>query len=71
MMIHNLKLIQQYVESWGSGFIFTVAPNKNSLYNENMPYYYQKGSESNLVNLMEQMEKAGISYLNQIGRAHV
>lgn len=64
MTIHNLKLIQQYVESLGSGFIFTVAPNKNSLYNENMPYYYQKGSESNLVNLTERMEEAGISYLD-------
>ncbi len=64
MMIHNLKLIQQYVESWGSSFIFTVAPNKNSLYNENMPYYYQKGSESNLANLTERMEMAGISYLD-------
>ena len=64
MLTHNLKLIQQYVESQGSGFIFTVAPNKNSLYNENMPFYYQKGNESNLANLTERMKTAGISYLD-------
>lgn len=64
MTTHNLKLIQQYIESHGGQFIFTVAPNKNSLYNENMPYYYQKGSESNLENLTAEMEEAGISYLD-------
>lgn len=36
---HNLSLIQKSVENRGSGFLFTVAPNKNSLYGDNMPYY--------------------------------
>ncbi len=47
--LHNcsrvLYLIQQYVQSKGAKFVFTIAPNKNTLYNENMPYYYRKGEE--------------------------
>ncbi len=36
---HTLRMMQDYVERGGRKFIFTVAPNKNSLYNEHMPYY--------------------------------
>lgn len=36
---HTLKMMQDYIEGTGRKFVFTVAPNKNSLYNENMPYY--------------------------------
>lgn len=64
MISHNLKVIQQYVENQGSQFIFTVAPNKNSLYNKNMPYYYQKGNESNLENLTNLMEEMSVPYLD-------
>lgn len=63
-VVHNLKLMQDYVESCGSRFILTVAPNKNSLYNKNMPYYYRKGTDSNLKHLTEKMSEAGISYVN-------
>ena len=35
---HNVALMQQYVEEQGSQFLFTVTPNKNSLYGEYMPY---------------------------------
>lgn len=33
----NIKLIQEYCENKGTKFVFTIAPNKNSLYPENMP----------------------------------
>lgn len=33
----NLSLISEYCESQGARFLFTVAPNKNSLYPEHMP----------------------------------
>ena len=39
-VIHNLQLIQSYAEAQGNRFIFTVPPNKNTLYPEHMPYYY-------------------------------
>lgn len=38
---HNLAVMQRYVESKGAKFLFAVAPNKNSLYGDNMPYYDQ------------------------------
>lgn len=62
--VHNLKLMQNYVESQGSQFLLMVAPNKNSLYNENMPYYYQEGEKSNLAHFAEKLEEAGVHYLD-------
>ena len=37
---HNLGIIQSYAQSKGAQFLFTIAPNKNTLYPDNMPYYY-------------------------------
>ena len=39
-VVHNLSLIQRYSEANGARFMFTVAPNKNTLYPEYMPYTY-------------------------------
>ena len=44
----------------GIDFAFTVAPNKNSLYDEHMPYYYRvKASDTNnrrkVIPLLEQL----------------
>lgn len=63
-IVHNLKVVQDYVESQGSRFLLTIAPNKNSLYGDNMPYYYLGGEESNLNLLTEKLEVAGINYLD-------
>lgn len=63
--VHNLKLIQNYVNARGSKFIFAIAPNKNSVYDENMPYYYKKsGQANNYERLLPEMEKAGIQFVN-------
>lgn len=63
---HNLSLIQQYVQSKGAKFLFTVAPNKNSLYGENMPFYLQKkvGDVRNIDMLEEEIAKYNISYMD-------
>ncbi len=63
---HNLLLIQQYVQDKGAKFLFTVAPNKNSLYGENMPYYLQKKASNvkNIDMLEEKIEKYNICYLD-------
>ena len=37
---HNLQLFHDYCEECGADFVFTVAPNKNSLYPEHMPLNY-------------------------------
>ena len=62
---HNLKLMQDYVESQGSQFLFTIAPNKNSVYDDNMPYYYRKGTAPNTyAKLAPKLEEAGIHYVD-------
>ncbi|HIS26638.1 MAG TPA: hypothetical protein IAA57_07015 [Candidatus Pullilachnospira intestinigallinarum] len=62
---HNVALMQQYVESQGSQFLFTVTPNKNSLYGEYMPYYYrQTALASNAERLKPYLEQEGVHYLD-------
>ena len=38
-VIHNLGVIRDYARGQGVDFLFTIAPNKNTLYPEHMPYY--------------------------------
>lgn len=59
---HNVSLMQQYVESKGSKFIFTVAPNKNSLYDQNMPYYYIEGETSTIDTLVPELVRMNVHY---------
>ena len=61
---HNLALLQEYVEEQGAKFIFTVPPNKNTLYGENMPYYlqYKINSSSNINMLEQEIKEYDISY---------
>lgn len=61
---HNLSLMQQYVQDKGMNFLFTVAPNKNSLYGENMPYYDKKmvSDVKNMILLEPELELTGIAY---------
>lgn len=61
----NLALLQQYTEDQGSRFLFTIAPNKMSLYPEALPYYYQKVSEeNNRKKLTAELERQGIHYVD-------
>ena len=63
---NNLRQMQDYVRSMGSSFLLTVAPNKNSLYGEHMPYYeqYKVSSESNIARLAVWLERLDVSYLD-------
>ena len=64
-IVHNIKLIQDYAEAHGSIFLFTIAPNKNSLYGQYMPYYYLPGDEDNNYKRLEpKLQEAGIHYVN-------
>jgi hypothetical protein len=58
--------MEQYVESQGSEFLFTIAPNKNSLYGEDMPYYDQKivSTERNQTLLEPILEEQNVSYVD-------
>lgn len=52
-----ISLINEYVTANGGKFVFVVAPNKNSIYGENMPYYYTETKDNtnldNLTNLLK------------------
>lgn len=63
-IVNNLEITQRYLESDDKTFVFTVAPNKNTLYPEYMPYYYsQKESEdSDLLNFTKAIENRSVNY---------
>lgn len=65
-IVHNLVLLRDYVEQSGSQFLLMVAPNKNTLYNDNMPYYYKKADTSNLERLMPLLDEEGITYIDLV-----
>lgn len=60
----NLALMQEYCESQGADFVFAVAPNKNSLYDENMPSYGVKAESHDAQRLFEMLDYAGVSYVD-------
>ena len=60
-----LASLQQDAESRGVRFLFTIAPNKNSLYGEHMPSYipaYHEGS--NAVRIKPYLERYGVNYVD-------
>ncbi|MCI6647091.1 MAG: hypothetical protein MSH16_05545 [Oscillospiraceae bacterium] len=61
----NLALMQEYAENQGAAFVFTIAPNKNSLYPEHMPTYYPKGHDgANAERLPAVLEQYGVNYVD-------
>ena len=61
----NLVLMQEYAESRGAKFIFTCAPNKNSLYPENMPSGIPAGhGGSNAALLGPLLVEHGVAYVD-------
>lgn len=64
-LANDLALMQEYIESQGKHFIFTVAPNKNSIYSEHMPEYIEnRRSESNAARMGAYLDAAGVNYLD-------
>lgn len=68
-LAHSLALIKQYAGKNNIDFVFCVAPNKNSLYGEHMPYYYRyfRDEGSNLKGLVPYLETEGIEYADLYG----
>ena len=61
----NLALMQEYVQGRGARFVFTIAPNKNSIYPEHMPGWVPAGSStSNRERLPALLEAAGVNYVD-------
>ncbi len=64
-MAKTLSLMQEYVEGLGGSFVFTCAPNKNTLYPQYMPYYYQVINEDNNLDLLTpKLSDYGINYVD-------
>lgn len=61
---HSLSMMQEYLTGKGVQFLFTVAPNKNSLYGEHMPYYdkLKVSDEKNLTRLQAFLEEEQVPY---------
>lgn len=61
---HNLNLMNNYVDTLGAKMVLLIAPNKNSLYTEMVPYHVVRGEESNLDKLQSQLEGMNIESVN-------
>ena len=63
---HTLSMMQDYTEKSGAKFLFTIAPNKNTLYGENMPYYDSMivSEDKNMDRIEAYLEKENVNYVN-------
>lgn len=60
-IVKVISLVEEYTESVGCEFVFTIAANKSSIYSENMPLNYQSlDVSSNAMNIEEELEEAGL-----------
>lgn len=62
--VRTLYLLQEYAESRGGDFLFTVAPNKNNLYSDNMPSYIPADGVKNRELLRTHAEDMGVRFLD-------
>ena len=60
----TLYLLQEYAESRGGDFLFTAAPNKNTLYGEYMPARTRLSGVSNMDALYARLDEMDVSYLD-------
>lgn len=61
----SLRLVQDYCEKNGAQFLFTVAPNKNTLYPEHMPSWYIKVRDSSNIDLLSSaLGRHGVTYVD-------
>ena len=60
----NLALMREYAEGLGADFIFTIAPNKSSLYPEHMPAYPRSGERTDAERLEAELEAQDVNYVN-------
>lgn len=60
----TLALLQEAVETSGGQFLFTVAPNKSSLYDAHLPALTRQDGSSDAERLAAQLEAQGVRYLD-------
>lgn len=63
--VRHLELIDEYCEENGMDFLFVIAPNKNTLYPEYMPYYIAAGEgPSNRDLIREALNDSSVDYID-------
>lgn len=60
----NLALMREYCEGLGARFLFTIAPNKNSMYPEHMPALPVFSARRSADSLREALAAEGVDYLD-------
>lgn len=63
---HNFRVVQNYLDAKDVDFVLTIAPNKNTLYGENMPYYKDQiiNPDHNAKLLQPYLAQQGVNYLD-------
>ena len=63
-LAHTIRMTREILFGRGIRFVFAAAPNKNSLYPENMPYYDAMviDRSRNLIRLQEKLKEMGVPY---------
>jgi hypothetical protein len=61
---HNLALMQGYTNAMGADFLVTIAPNKNSLYPNYMPFYYINGNNESMTLLAQRLRDNSVHYVD-------
>lgn len=66
---HMMWMVQEQAEKRDIRFAFTIAPNKNSLYDEHMPYYLKRYRETdnNFSRIMKYLSSEGVNYVDLYG----
>ena len=59
---HNLSLMARYCEANGKQFLFVIAPNKNALYDENMPSFGVKAAQTDAEKLHSLLAELDVPY---------
>ena len=59
---HNLALVSEYCAGQGAAFLFTIAPNKNSIYPQHMPDLPVFSEHKNAEALAEALAEEGVAY---------
>lgn len=62
---YNLSLLQEHATGAGAEFVLAVAPNKNSIANEHMPYYEWEGEGAKSIDLLvSALERYDVNYVD-------
>ena len=65
-LANNFAIVQDYLQAKNIDFVLTIAPNKNTLYGEHMPYYKARivDPDHSAVLLKPYLEDRGVRYLD-------